>query len=86
MATEYKLLLSDKFDKTFIQLDRTTQNRIAERLKDLPKNPALGKTLKGKLKDLRSLRVGKYRILYQVQNKRLIILVLAVGHRKRIYE
>ena len=48
MDAEFKIILSNKFDKTFSQLDRVSQKRIVERLKDLSKNPKSGKPLKGR--------------------------------------
>ena len=85
MATEYKIILSNKFDNSFSKLDRGIQNRIVDRLKDLSMEPRLGKPLKGNFKDMWSLRVGNYRILYQIRDEHLIIAVIAVGHRKRVY-
>lgn len=86
MDAEYSIILSDKFDKTFSQLDRVSQKRIVERLKSLSKHPKSGKPLKGRFKDIRSLRVGKYRILYNIQENHLIIVVITIGHRKNVYE
>lgn len=43
-----------------------------------------GKPLRSPLGNFRSLRVGDYRIVYALEKKRIIIL--AVGHRKDIYE
>ncbi|WP_083640881.1 type II toxin-antitoxin system RelE family toxin [Corynebacterium stationis] len=31
------------------------------------------------------IRVGSYRVVYEIQDKQLIILVLNVGHRREIY-
>ncbi len=39
MDAEYSIILSNKFDKTFSQLDRVSQKRIIKRLKELSKNP-----------------------------------------------
>lgn len=86
MDVKYSIILSDKFDKFFSQLDRVSQKRIVERLKDLSKNPKSGKPLKGRFKGIRSLRVGKYRILYDIQENHLIIVVIAIGHRKNVYD
>jgi mRNA interferase RelE/StbE len=86
MDTEYKIILSNKFDKTFSRLDKNIQNQIVERLMDLSKNPKTGKPLKGKFKGLRSLRAGKYRILYEIRENLLLIVVIAIGHRKKVYE
>jgi mRNA interferase RelE/StbE len=83
---KYSLILSDKFDRIFSQLDRSVQDRVVERLKELTENPKLGKPLKGKLKGIWSLRVGKYRILYQVQEEKLVIFVITLGHRKQVYK
>ncbi len=43
-----------------------------------------GKPLRSPLGNFRSLRVGDYRIVYAIEKSRVIIL--AVGHRKNIYE
>ena len=86
MDAEYRIILSNKFDKTFSQLDRVSQKRIIERLKELSKNPKYGKPLKGRFKGIRSLRVGKYRILYDIQEYHLIIVVIAMGHRRNVYD
>ena len=86
MDVKYSIILSDKFDKFFSQLDRVSQKWIVERLKDLSKNPKSGKPLKGRFKGIRSLRVGKYRILYDIQENHFIIVVIAIGHRKNVYD
>lgn len=45
-----------------------------------------GKGLKANLTGLWRYRVGDYRILCQIQDSELIVLVVAVGHRKDVYE
>jgi mRNA interferase RelE/StbE len=47
-------------------------------------DPGKGKALKGELADLRSLRVGTFRIIYRVSKKH--VEIVAVGPRQRIYE
>ncbi len=52
----------------------------------LARNPAeYGKPLRHTLKNLRSLRIGNYRIVYAVRNEKLIVLVLLVGKRDSVY-
>lgn len=46
----------------------------------------VGKALKGNLKDYWRYRIGQYRILVDINEKKLIILVISVGHRKNIYK
>ncbi len=86
MGMKYNLILSNKFDKEFSQLDRKLQDRVVEGLKEIKENPYEGKPLKGKLKEMFSWRVGKYRILYQIQGDKLLIIVINVEHRKHVYK
>jgi mRNA interferase RelE/StbE len=86
MGMKYNLILSNKFDKEFSQLDKKLQVRVVEGLKDIKENPYEGKPLKGKLKEMLSWRVGKYRILYQIQGNKLLIIVINVEHRKHVYK
>ncbi len=83
---KYNLILSHKFDREFSQLEKTLQSRVVEGLRELNENPHAGKQLKGKLKDLLSWRVGKYRILYQIQEEKLLVFAVSVRHRKHVYD
>jgi len=53
-------------------------------LKIIMSNPDEGKALRDELAGLRSFRVGRFRIIYQVQQGRVEIVVM--GPRERIYE
>lgn len=45
-----------------------------------------GKALKGNRQDQWRYRVGNYRIIVDIQDERMIVLALQVGHRKNIYD
>jgi mRNA interferase RelE/StbE len=45
-----------------------------------------GKSLKGNLKGLWRYRVGDYRLICQIKDKELIILIVEIDHRKNIYK
>jgi mRNA interferase RelE/StbE len=45
-----------------------------------------GKSLKGNLKGLWRYRVGDYRLICQIKDKELIILIVEIDHRKDIYK
>jgi len=45
-----------------------------------------GKGLKADLAGLWRYRVGDYRILCQIKDRELLVLVVAVGHRRNVYE
>lgn len=74
--------IAQKFIKL---LDSKDKERIMKSVESLQNNPDLGKQLVGPLKGLRSLRVGRYRIIYKKEINELIILIVAIGHRKNIY-
>ncbi|MDF2956311.1 MAG: mRNA-degrading endonuclease RelE [Candidatus Alkanophagales archaeon MCA70_species_2] len=82
----YQVVVSRKFDRRFSNLSREVQDRIVEKLKALQERPELGKPLKGKLRGLRSLRVGKYRIIYQVDEDSKVVRIITVGRREEVYE
>lgn len=86
MGMKYNLLLSHKFDRDFSRLEKPLQDRVIGELRILNENPHAGKQLKGKLKDLWSWRVGNYRILYQIQEEKLLVFAISVGHRKHVYD
>ena len=47
--------------------------------------PAAGSALKGEFEGLRGLRVGSYRVVYEWQRSELLILVVRIGHRRKVY-
>ena len=45
-----------------------------------------GKSLKGELGELWRYRVGDYRIICSIEDERIEVLVLRIGHRKEVYK
>ncbi len=82
----YKIFLSPKANDFLEKLDKKDKERMKNKLKDLRESPELGKPLIGKLAGLWSLRAGDYRALYQIRDSELLILVLKIDHRKKIYK
>jgi mRNA interferase RelE/StbE len=70
------------------KLDRQTQKKIIARVKDyLSKDPlSLGKPLQGIFKGLYRYRYGSYRIIYAIDRKSVLILILRIADRKDVYE
>jgi len=81
----YKLIFKKPAKRFLKKLDKTNQIQIIKKIKKLQTNPKLGKPLLENLAGLWRLRIDKYRILYRIKNKHLIIEVLKIGHRKNIY-
>lgn len=63
--------------------DRRILVRIIKKIESLPANPKAGKPLVGNHKGEFSLRVGDYRIVYELSAQ--TISILTVKHRKNIY-
>lgn len=59
--------------------------RIVTAIDRLSETPYLGTALKGELQGLRRLRVGDYRVLYEVRSNELVVLVIRVAHRRDAY-
>ena len=82
----YRLEFSPAAARQLRKLDRPTAVRIrsaTEALRDQPRPPGVT-ALQGRRGYLR-IRVGDYRIIYSVDDDRLIVLVAALGHRREIY-
>ena len=76
-------------EKQLRKLDRPVQKRLLDWLEDRIegcKNPRhFGEPLRGDLGGLWRYRVGDYRIICEIQDEKLIVLALAIGHRREIY-
>lgn len=55
-------------------------------LRALSADPAAGEPLRGELEGLMKYRVRRYRIVYEVVRAGRVLRVLAVGHRRAVYE
>jgi mRNA interferase RelE/StbE len=65
--------------------DKTTAQRIVTKLDGIIDNPfALTDKLQGS--NLRKLRVGIYRVIMSLEKQKLIIFIVEVGHRSKIYD
>ena len=83
----YKLLIDDKVKKDFRKIDNLWQRKILAAIKTkLVNNPYLGKKLVGDLSPYYRYRVRDYRVLYEVMDTKLIIVVVKIKHRKNVYK
>jgi mRNA interferase RelE/StbE len=81
-AIQFKPLALRQLEK----LSRDAQKRLAAKVESLRNDPLPPgcKKMAG-IPDGWRVRVGDYRIVYQVHRSVLLVLILAVGHRKEIY-
>jgi mRNA interferase RelE/StbE len=84
----YQVLVAPPADRRLARLDRQTQLRIRDRLRELTQNPFDARISKW-LKDLpgkRSSRVGGWRIIYSVDQERSLVHVQVVERRGQVYD
>ena len=76
-------------EKQLRKLDRPIQKRLLDWLEDRIegcKNPRhFGEPLRGEMAGLWRYRIGDYRVICEIQDQQLVVLALAVGHRREIY-
>jgi mRNA interferase RelE/StbE len=59
--------------------------RIVDAIDGLAEHPHTGSSLKGALRGLRRIRVGRYRVVYEVRDAALVVLVVRVAQRGTVY-
>jgi mRNA-degrading endonuclease RelE of RelBE toxin-antitoxin system len=80
-----EIIFSKTFKKEFSKIkDRTTRLKIIKQLKKLAELPESGKPLKYDLKNHRSIRVAPFRIIYRLEENKIIINCF--DHQKDMYE
>lgn len=82
----WSLVYATSAARAIRKLDPAARRRILAALRTLREDPERGKPLQLTLKGLRSWRTGDYRIVYRLIDSRIEILVVAVGHRREVYD
>jgi len=84
----WSINFNKKSEKELSKLDKQTQQKIVKFLYGLENNDnprKSGRALKGDLGLFWRYRVGDYRIICQIEDETIMILVLSVAHRKEVY-
>jgi mRNA interferase RelE/StbE len=83
----YQLRILDAAARELAALDRKVANRVAKRVRWLAENldSIKPQPLSGELSDFYKLRVGDYRVVYEILNREQTVVVHAIGHRREIY-
>ncbi len=83
----YKLLFDDKVTKDLKNIDKPWQKKILEAIKTkLLKDPYIGKKLVGDLSSYYRYRVNDYRVIYEILEHEIILVVIKIKHRKDVYK
>lgn len=81
----YSLKIKKSALKELQRLAKPDRKRVVDAIDKLAENPHIGKLLKGEWAGLRRLRVGGYRIVYEINEGEVLVLVLRIAHRKNAY-
>lgn len=83
----WKIKFDKRAEKKFAKLDLQIQRRIKDFLdKRLVIDPYGHSTLLVNSDDFFRSRIGDYRIIFKLNNKELIIILIDIGHRREVYK
>jgi mRNA interferase RelE/StbE len=80
----FAVLLHPRAARSLRKLQASVKSRILDSMKELEQGPEKGDQLK--LSEFWRLRVGDYRVIYEVDRPTNRIIVLHIGHRKNVYD
>ncbi len=72
--------------KDLKSLPNIIQKRVLFSIDSIATNPLVGKKLRGPLSPYRSLRVGEYRIIYEITKQQKQVIIMTIVPRGRAYK
>lgn len=82
----YRIEVSATAERQIRKLTRADQIRVVRVIQALAADPRpLGCRKLAAYDDVYRVRIGRYRVLYSVEDRRLVVIVLKVGDRKDVY-
>ncbi len=82
---QYKIIVRKSVSKDIKHIPKKDIKRILSSIKTLASNPRPPQAKKLSGQERYRLRQGNYRILYSIEDDRLIVCVVKVGNRKDVY-
>lgn len=86
----YRVETTSRFDREFKKLDRYTQRMlkawIVKNLVDCDDPRVFGKALSANRRGQWRYRIGDYRLICDIQDEKLVILAMSIGHRREVYQ
>ena len=81
---KYKIQIKKSVEKDISSYDKNTNSRLIKAIQDLQFDPyRKAKKLSGKI--LYRIRVGKYRIVYEIIEKDSLLVIYKISHRRDVY-
>jgi len=85
MTGSYEILIRRSAEKEIRDLPRDVRGRVVGRIRALASIPRPAGCEKLTGRDAYRVRVGLYRIIYTIEDRRLVIEVVRVAHRREVY-
>lgn len=85
MQKKYKIVVSISIKKALASIPLPWRQRVIAAIDLLAENPFIGEKLWGRLQGKRKIKIHPYRIIYEIDKKGRIIIILETGHRQGIY-
>jgi len=82
----YTVIVEKSAQKKLYKLQAKERGRIAEKLKGLEGDPRPPGCKKLTNRENYRIRVGDYRVIYNINDNILTVLVIDIDHRKQVYE
>jgi len=82
----YKVFIEKQAKKQLENIPANDLEKILQLIKELANNPRPHGCKKLKNRQGYRIRQGDYRIIYEIKDRELMVLVFAAGHRKDIYD
>jgi mRNA interferase RelE/StbE len=83
----YSVEIENRCLREMKKLDHRVVDRAFTLIEEvIAKDPYSGKKLRGKYSGLFSYRFSDYRIIYEIREKKLLVVVLRIRHRKNVYD
>ena len=82
---KFDLVFKESVSKDLKELPQQDVQRILERIDALRDEPRPQGSVKLSGKEYYRVRQGNYRIIYEIQDAQLVVIVIKVGHRREVY-
>ncbi len=81
----YEIFLERRVISQLKKIPKPDYLHIKKQIFQLASNPRPSRSIKLKGRNAYRIRWGNYRIIYEIKDKVLVVLIIDVGHRKNIY-
>ena len=85
----WRVEFTESADRQLLSLDKPVRERIrnyAKELESLDSPRRRGESLTGELSEFWKYRVGKYRLICRIEDNKLLVLVVKIGKRDKVYK